>query len=733
MSASSICIVQVVLPVPLRRTFDYLVDKKTRVSPGMRVLVPFGRKRKQVGLIIKVSNTSEIDKNKLKYINQTLDKEPLLAKAHLHLLQWASDYYQHPLGEVIFHALPVLIRQGKAAKIRTSFRWQLTAAGQATETASLHRAPKQKSILELLQAHPDGLTHDELRALTGNYSAPLKALAAKGLVDKKECHEQAQARYPEKHIQLNAEQSAAVNSIEKTLDKYQCVLLDGVTGSGKTEVYIALVRQVITDGRQALILVPEIGLTPQFISRLQQQLGARLVVLHSALSANERLQNWLLAKLGQAPVILGTRSAIWAPMMRPGLIIVDEEHDLSYKQQDGFRYSARDIAIMRGKLAAIPVVLGSATPSMESYQNVNDGKFLSVGLAQRIDEIKPPQIRLIDMRAQPMTGALSAALIQAIGKELKHNKQVLLFLNRRGFSPVMMCHQCGWLANCRRCEIPLTYHKHKNKLLCHHCTSQRPVPRVCPECGCAELLLIGHGTERLTETLTDIFPAAKILRIDRDSTRRKGSMNALVDAINAGQADILVGTQMLAKGHHFPKLTLVGIVDIDRGLFSADFRASERMAQLFIQVSGRAGRATDPGLVVVQTHYPQHPLLQRLIQHDYASFARSLLQERKSTNLPPFSYLALLRVEANQAAMSEPFFREAIALLADKKHNFETYGPIPAPIAKRSGRLRYQLLILTNERNEFRRHLGNWCRQIEALPSAKKIRWSLDVDPQDML
>ena len=733
MSASPACIVQVALPVPLRRTFDYLVTEKTPVCVGMRVLVPFGKKPKQVGLIVKVSDTSALDEKKLKYIHKTLDSEALLARAHLHLLQWSSDYYQHPIGEVIFHAMPVLLRQGHRAEARADFRWQLTEKARDMETASLKRAPNQKSILGLLRKHPHGLTYNELRTLTFHWSAPLKALEAKGLIRRTPLDTQVRATYPAKQPRLNAEQTAVVRSIEKRLAQYQCVLLDGVTGSGKTEVYIELVRQVVKQGRQALILVPEIGLTPQFISRLQQQLDARLVVLHSALSKNEALKNWLLVKTGQAPVVLGTRSAIWVPLKNLGLIIVDEEHDLSYKQQDGFRYSARDIAVMRGKLANIPVVLGSATPSMESYQNVKTKKFSGLRLCKRIEAVKAPQIRLINMRAQPMTGALSRALIQAIARELEHNKQILLFLNRRGFSPVMMCHQCGWLAICRRCEIPFTYHKHKHKLLCHHCASQRPAPAMCPECERKDLLLLGHGTERLTETLTNLFPQAKILRIDRDSTRRKGSMNALVETINSGRADILVGTQMLAKGHHFPKLTLVGIVDIDRGLFSTDFRASERMAQLFTQVSGRAGRATDPGTVVVQTHYPEHPLLHTLIQHDYASFARSLLQERRSAHLPPFSYLALLRVETHHAKMSESFFSDAIAILTGQKTRFQTYGPIPAPIARRSGRLRYQLLIQTDRRNDFKAYLGDWCRALERLPAARKVRWSLDVDPQDML
>ncbi len=726
-------IAQVALPVPLRRTFDYLAAPETDLSPGMRVRVAFGRKLKQVGLVINVTDKTALDRKKLKYIDKRLDSEALVSRAHLHFLQWSSDYYQHPLGEVVFGALPALLRQGRPARTKTGFRWQLSGEAKALATDALKRAPNQRRIIELLQAHPQGVTDEELRSLPFNFAAPLKALQQKSMIKKTALDNRARPTPPARAIRLNTEQAAAVDAIEKNLHGYQCVLLDGVTGSGKTEVYIDLIRQVVESGQQALVLVPEIGLTPQFISRLQQQLGTAPVLLHSALSESERLKNWLLARAGKAAIVLGTRSAIWTPLQRPGLIIVDEEHDLSYKQQDGFRYSARDLAVLRAKLADIPVVLGSATPSMESLHNVNAGKSLHLRLGKRIGALRPPPLKLINLRAQAMSGALSRELIQAIDAALRHEKQILLFLNRRGFSPIMLCHQCGWVAHCERCEIPLTYHKHKNKMLCHHCASRRPVLRACPECGQDGLLLVGHGTERLTESLAAIFPGARILRIDRDSTRRRGSMQALVDTITAGAADILVGTQMLAKGHHFPKLTLVGIIDTDQGLFSADFRASERMAQLFIQVSGRAGRTTTPGTVLVQTHYPEHPLLQTLIHHGYAKFARALLKERKGAGLPPFSYLALLRAETKRVEMIESFFADAIRILDKNRHGLARYGPIPAPMAKRSGRLRYQLLLQSKERSRFKRHLGDWCRQLEALPSAKRVRWSLDVDPQDML
>ena len=732
--SSSQCIVQVALPIPLRRSFDYLVDKnKLNPHPGIRVLVPFGKKREQVGLIIKVTNKSKLEEKRLKYIQKTIDDEPLFSERHLELLLWASEYYQHPIGEVVFNSLPVLLRQGKTAKAKADFKWCLSAKANEFDFSSLKRAPNQTRILKLMREYPEGIIYSDLQVLEFNWPSAMNSLVKKGLVEKLELQQQTNIGKVRSSIQLNPQQTVAVEAIKASLNQYQCTLLNGVTGSGKTEVYIELVKQIIENGQQSLILVPEIGLTPQFVTRLEQQLNVELVVLHSALSENERLKNWLLSRSGKALVILGTRSAIWTPMKDPGLIIVDEEHDLSYKQQDGFRYSARDIAIMRGKLADIPVVLGSATPSMESLKNVDEKKFLELKLPERVGNVKQPSIKLIDMRAQPMTGALSKQLIQAIKTQVENGKQVLLFLNRRGFSPVMMCHQCGWHADCRRCEVPLTYHKQKDKLICHHCSIQSIVPQSCPECDSEELLLVGHGTERLSETLADIFPKARILRIDRDSTRRKGSMEALVETINAGEADILVGTQMLAKGHHFPKLTLVGIIDTDQGLFGTDFRASERMAQLFTQVSGRAGRAKHAGTVLVQTHYPEHLLLRSLIHDGYEAFSQDLLEERKHANLPPFSYLAMLRAEANQADKLEHFFKEAKILLREKSCDLENYGPVPAPIAKRAGRLRYQLLIQTNKRGQFKKFLGGWCEALEDLPSAKKVRWSLDIDPQDML
>jgi primosomal protein N' (replication factor Y) len=455
--------------------------------------------------------------------------------------------------------------------------------------------------------------------------------------------------------------------------------------------------------------------------------------MHSGLSDGDRLDAWLRARNGSAQVVLGTRSAVWTPLKNPGLFIVDEEHDQSYKQQDGLRYSARDLAVLKASIDGVPIILGSATPSLESLYNSERGKFTRITLTKRAENAKPPAYRIIDMRGRQTTGALSGTLIREITRVLQQKQQVLLFQNRRGYSPVLMCHACGWTHMCTRCDIPLTYHKMANRLICHHCGHIETPSNTCGDCHAREMIQVGHGTERLYETLEGLFPTAKLLRIDRDSTRRKGSMHDYMEKINNGSIDILVGTQMLAKGHHFPKVTLVGIIDADRGLFSNDFRAGERMAQLVVQVSGRAGRARDPGLVMIQTHYPEHPFLLTLVQKDYAHFAEMQLLERKETNLPPYSYQVLLRADSHEDKLPSGFLETAAGILKKTDPGLEIFGPFPAPIEKRGGRYRFQLLVQSGNRANLHKALIPWVNELEHIRSGKKIRWSLDVDPQDLL
>jgi len=731
MPGKTTSIVEVALPVPLRRGFDYLLDPQADPpEPGMRVRVPFGR-RGSVGIVLGRSAESRLPPGKLRKVAAVLDERPLFGERHLALLRWAADYYQHPIGEVVFGAIPVKLRQGAPATPPPApTAWKITPEG-LRHLESIRRAPRREAVLRRLSRSPDGIADDALGA--EDLRRPmLETLRKLGWVER---IEMAAAPMPVAGhgISLNAGQADAVTAVAAAFGRFQAFVLNGVTGSGKTEVYLELAARAVTAGLQALLMVPEIGLTPQLIERVHRRLPGGVAVLHSGLPESERLAAWLRARAGEAAVILGTRSAVWTPLPRPGIIIVDEEHDASYKQQEGLRYSARDVAVVRARDAGVPIVLGSATPALESLHNVRGGRYTELRLPRRAGAATPPEIRIVDLRGQEMHGALSRPLLQAIGSELHARHQVLLFLNRRGYSPVIMCHACGWSATCPRCGVPFTFHKQKNRMLCHHCGTGSAPERGCPECGGAELLQVGHGTERLAETLAAQFPEARLLRVDRDSTRRRGAMERMVKAINAGEADILIGTQMLAKGHHFPKLTLVGIIDADGGLFSADFRAGERMAQLFVQVSGRAGREEHAGRVLIQTHHPEHPLLRALIRGGYESFAAAALEERREAELPPFTSLALLRAEHVAAEAPIRFLEEARDLLGDARHGIQAFGPVPAPMERKAGRYRFQLLVQAGSRAELGKVLRTWARALEDVPSGRRVRWSLDVDPQDML
>ncbi len=737
-------ILRVALNSPLRSLFDYLPPDSCTINhflPGQRLRVPFGKNSVRIGIIISISKTTEIPKHKLKKALALLDEHPLFPQKHLQLIKWASQYYHHAIGDVAFTAIPSALRKGKAAKIKQEAIWQLTPFGGKLNADELSRAKKQLSIFQFIKQHPEGVSQTRIKNEFENIQNPLSELSAKKIIKKKIA---SSTNKPDKRwscqddsvwrLQPNKEQQNAIDKIIASSTAYHAFLLNGITGSGKTEVYLQVIRRMLALNKQALVLIPEIGLTLQFIDIIKQRFGENVVVLHSGLSEGERLHGWLKARDGTASVVLGTRSAIWTPMPKLGIIIIDEEHDLSYKQQDGLRYSARDLALIRGQKEKIPVLLGSATPSMESMKNAREGRYQELRLSKRVNNSTLPDIHIHDVRNDKMHGAISQYLLTNIEQCLHNKQQVLLFLNRRGYAPVIMCHDCSFISQCPRCNVYMTFHKHKNRLTCHHCEHHERLPKACPDCSSHQLIEVGHGTERLGETLAELLPEAKILRIDRDSTRRKGSMQEMLDDIHAGDADILIGTQMLAKGHHFPKVTLVGIVDADRGLFSVDYRASERMAQILMQVSGRAGRDETPGSVIVQTHYPEHPLLDKLAQHDYQQFAQLLLEERQQTQLPPFSFQALLRAESNNQQFAQKFLnlaRTKLQTLADGK--LEIYGPVSAPMEKRAGRYRFQLLVQAEKRQVIKKFLTPWIENLEHLPEARKVRWSVDVDPQDMI
>ncbi len=724
------------LPVPLRRHYDYVIGENFRqveFLPGTRVSVPFGRRKDQVGMVLGVVDQSPLQPDQLKSVSKVIDYEPLFSPRHFELLCWAADYYHYPVGEVLFSTLPGLLRKGKSVERGYDEIFRVSAEGRKTDPGN--NAPAQIALLRILRTCPGGLTRQELRTKQTQYAKPLKALLEKGLVRRLMAGVAGPvaAETEDRGFALNQRQIQAINSITAKTDAHHTHVLQGITGSGKTEVYIEAVRRVVEQNRQALILVPEIGLTTQFIDRLKRRLPVDIRVQHSALNETERLRNWLAARNGEAAVIIGTRSAVWTPLKSPGIYVVDEEHDPSYKQESGFRYSAKDIAIVRGKLDNVPVVLGSATPSLETLKNIRSRKYGEQHLPTRASGAKSPETRFINLRNEPVSGAVSKTLLDEIAITLEKNNQVLLFLNRRGYAPVILCHSCGWYAECGHCSVKMTYHKDKNRLICHHCDARRVLPARCPNCDEAELIEVGHGTQRLDQTLTEHFPDARILRIDRDSTRRKGSMERMIKEITTGKADILIGTQMLAKGHHFPRLTLVGIIDADAGLLSTDFRASERLAQLIVQVSGRAGREDRPGVVFIQTHFPEHPLLQTLVAQGYDQFAGLLLAERKKAQLPPYSYLALLGAEAAGREAAEKFLHEARNRLKQYSADLRIFGPVNAPIEKRRGRYRNQLLIQSANRNVLRKAMAQWCRLLESIPGANRTRWSLDIDPQDML
>lgn len=534
-------------------------------------------------------------------------------------------------------------------------------------------------------------------------------------------------------LPFNPAQQNAFDQIQMRLNQFQTFLLDGITGSGKTEVYLQVITEILKQQKQVLVLVPEIGLTPQTIQRFRERYTVPIVALHSKLNNTKRLDAWLAAKSGDAKIMIGTRSAIFTPFANLGLIVVDEEHDLSFKQQEGFRYHARDLAIMRAHFHHIPIILGSATPSLETLHNAKQNRYHHLRLPQRAGIAQLPDIHILDICKTPLEQGLSPALLKEIDIHLKNNEQVMLFLNRRGFAPVLMCHSCGWIAHCKRCDTRMTYHQFPERLHCHHCETRKNIMKQCEKCHDTSLLAIGLGTERLEQTLAKQFPAVSIARIDRDSTQRKNALEDLLDHIHRGEHQIIIGTQMLAKGHHFPNVTLVGIVDADGGFFSNDFRALERMGQLLLQVGGRAGRAEKPGKILIQTHHPDHPLLHQLLHQSYHDFAVSLLKEREQAKLPPYFFFALFRAEGYDASHAEQFLQQIkMQINQYPNHHIHVSDPIPAPMPRRAGRYRAQLLIQSQHRPMLQQFLKNLMPNIDKIPSKHRIRWSLDVDPSEM-
>ena len=726
--------IRVAVPVYLYDCFDYSLtaEQYHQAEVGARVAVSFGRQN-VVGVIVeKLTDEKPLDLGfKLKAITELLDDSAILDAKVLSLLTWSAQYYQFPIGEVMHTALPSFLRQGKPYNLLARM-WKLIDDHAEDK---LKRSEKQQDAYKILKLHPTG-TSENILNLAGIETATLKALEKKKIT---QCILEAQDFKPQAMtlaqmpLAPNDEQKRAIQNILKVRHSYHAFLLDGLTGSGKTEVYLQVMQEVLKQGKQVLVLVPEIGLTPQTVSRFQSRFHCHIALLHSGLNDSKRLQAWQSAQTGKASIVIGTRSAIYTPLPHLGLIVLDEEHDLSFKQQEGFRYHARDVALYRAHLENCPIILGSATPSIDSYALVEQGKMTRLELDQRAGVAVMPKMHVIDLKVAQKQNGISQQLIHEVQKRLDKKEQVLIFLNRRGYAPVLICESCGWQAKCPHCDANFTVHRQPYQHLhCHHCGTIHRMPEHCPQCQHSELKPIGLGTAKVEENLQALFPNFDVIRVDRDSTSRVGSWQKIYNKIQKSEPIILLGTQMLAKGHHFPYVTLVAILDIDSGLLSVDFRATERTAQLIIQVAGRAGRGEKKGEVYLQTLRPDHPLLNTLLESGYRSFAKQTLKERKAAWMPPYRYAALLRCESKDQELNQSFLQEhAQALRQASENSIDIWGPIPAPMERKAGRYQAHMVLLSKDRARMHFYIRQWWQNVwHNKPHGMKL--SLDIDPQEL-
>ncbi|MEQ1149372.1 primosomal protein N' [Acinetobacter johnsonii] len=726
--------IRVAVPVYLYDCFDYSLtaEQYHQAEVGARVAVSFGRQN-VVGVIVeKLTDEKPLDLGfKLKAITELLDDNAILDAKVLSLLTWSAQYYQFPIGEVMHAALPSFLRQGKPYNLLARM-WKLIDDHAEDK---LKRSEKQQDAYKILKLHPTG-TSENILNLAGIETATLKALEKKKIT---QCILEAQDFKPQAMtlaqmpLTPNDEQKRAIQNILKARHSYHAFLLDGLTGSGKTEVYLQVMQEVLKQGKQVLVLVPEIGLTPQTVSRFQSRFHCHIALLHSGLNDSKRLQAWQSAQTGRASIVIGTRSAIYTPLPHLGLIVLDEEHDLSFKQQEGFRYHARDVALYRAHLENCPIILGSATPSIDSYALVEQGKMTRLELDQRAGVAVMPKMHVIDLKVAQKQNGISQQLIHEVQKRLDKKEQVLIFLNRRGYAPVLICESCGWQAKCPHCDANFTVHRQPYQHLhCHHCGTIHRIPEHCPQCQHSELKPIGLGTAKVEENLQALFPNFDVIRVDRDSTSRVGSWQKIYNKIQKSEPIILLGTQMLAKGHHFPYVTLVAILDIDSGLLSVDFRATERTAQLIIQVAGRAGRGEKKGEVYLQTLRPDHPLLNTLLESGYRSFAKQTLKERKAAWMPPYRYAALLRCESKDQELNQSFLQEhAQALRQASENSIDIWGPIPAPMERKAGRYQAHMVLLSKDRARMHFYIRQWWQNVwHNKPHGMKL--SLDIDPQEL-
>ncbi len=746
--------IRVAIQRPIHKLLDYSCDPKSPPTPGCRVKVSLGN-YPITGIVVETDVESEF--SELKPILEILDQTPLLDNEMLKLLDWASRYYFYPKGEVLFHALPKNLRKGNKPPQLTLWSINQNAEIEAKTTNKRHpptfaafldqlkRSPKQSELFQYLweNGETDGI---QLQNQFGDHwRSYINQLMKKECVVSREIDADyfprkkvfKQASSSKATLILTDEQQQCIKQIKKHFaeDELKPILLHGITGSGKTEVYLNAVKSLLADGKQILVLVPEIGLTPQLLSRFQQFYPQYSIVsLHSALSDGDRTRAWLGAKSGAIQIIIGTRSAVFTPMKNLGAIIIDEEHDASFKQQEGFLYQGRDMAIKRAFDAQIPILLGSATPSLETFHNAEQQKYHYLRLDNRPGSSNPPDLVLQDIRSLPLEAGISNLMLTEIRQHLNNHNQVMLFLNRRGFSPVLMCPNCNWHATCNNCDLGMTYHASAGKVICHHCALENPISSQCPECHSNKLTTLGQGTERIEAVLKSHFPDIPIIRIDRDSTSKKGSLEKKLHTISEGNPVILVGTQMLTKGHDFPKLTLVGILDVDQALFSVDYRSQERLVQQVIQVAGRAGRGKDKGRVILQTTQPQHPLLMNLLSQGYSETAKQLLNERTLWNYPPIGSQALIRVNAIDEKNAFSFLKSLSEKLKElQSESVELLGPMPSPIARRANRYRFQVLLSAKNRRDLHVFLTNGFPILVKARKLGGVRWNLDIDPTDFI
>ncbi len=730
-------LLKIAVPGPFRKLFDYLpleTNEKQALLPGIRVLVPFGP-RKVIGILIEITNNNQAASFKLRTVTQYLDAAPLFDEKTFSWLRRVSQYYHHPLGETLLTAIPTLLRKEKKPHAAQQVFWQALSNDPQQEN-TLQRAPKQRAVYQFIQQQNSAVSQ---KVLLENFLKPqsiLKTLQAKNLI-KPSYHAKdlpaANLPTASPGQTLTDAQQAVTEAMLSHIHEFKVMLLNGVTGSGKTEVYITVAKKVVASGKQVLILLPEIALTPQLVARFRCRFTCMIDVLHSGLNDTERFTVWDNIKNNRTQILIGTRSAIFSPFESLGLIVIDEEHDLSFKQQDGLRYSTRDIAILRAKPNGFPVILGSATPSLESIANIEKPHYLQLHLTQRAGKAMPPKIKTLDIRGRKLIEGLANDLITQMTATLERDEQVLLFLNQRGYAPALICHQCGVVEKCPRCDRNMTIHQARNRITCHHCGYEKKLPNECIHCKHSDLRPIGYGTERIEKCLQTLFPDTDIIRIDRDTTARKNAILRLLEKVKNDTGQILLGTQMLAKGHDFPNVTLVGILNADQGLFGADMRSGERLAQLITQVAGRAGRGNKPGYVLIQTHNPEHALWHTLIHESYNTYAQQALEERRQAGLPPYSFAGLFRAESTDIT-------DAIQFLNAVKKSMQTYealgveiyGPVSAPMERRAGKFRIQLLLISQQRDKIHQCIAAGLNEIENLKLAKKVRWNLDVDPLDM-